>query len=300
MSAIMSDVVAPPRPPSDRPQRTMGGKRRGTFSPSWLTYVILAVVFVASVFPFYWTIVAASTSNTEINSVPPNLVPGANLFHNFGEALTNVNMGLALINSTIVSTAVAAGTVFFGTLAGFAFAKLKFRGRNVLLFFVIGTTMVPMQIGIVPLYILMSKLQLIDQLPAVILPTFVTAFGVFFLRQYLLRALPDELIEAARMDGATSARIFISIVLPMARPAMAVLGMLTFMATWNDFFWPLIVLSSDNPTVQVAIDNLNAGYVPDMSIILAGTLLGTLPVLAVFVLLGRQIVSGIMQGAIKG
>jgi len=297
----MAVITAEPRTlaPAPRPPRRRKAKH-GPFRATWLTYVILAVVFLVSVFPFYWTIVAASTSNTEINHIPPNLVPGENLFKNFDSALTNVNMGLALVNSTIVSTTVALGTVLFGTLAGFAFAKLRFRGRNILLALVIATTMVPMQIGIVPLYILMNKLGLLDQLPAVILPTFVTAFGVFFLRQYLIRALPDEMIEAGRIDGASSFRIFVSVVLPVARPAMAVLGMLTFMATWNDLFWPLIVLSSDNPTVQVAIDNLNAGYVPDMSIILAGTLLGTLPVLAVFVLLGRQIVSGIMQGAIKG
>lgn len=265
-----------------------------------ITYAILAIVVLISVFPFLWTIIAASTSNTEINQVPPNLTPGPNLFKNFDAALTNVNMGKALVNSTIVSGTVAAGTVFFGTLAGFAFAKLRFRGRNILLLITIATAMVPMQIGIVPLYMLMNKLHLIGRLPAVILPTLVSAFGVFFLRQYLMRALPDELIEAARIDGASLGRIFVSIVIPLARPAMAVLGMLTFMATWNDLFWPLIVLNSDNPTVQVAIDNLNAGYVPDMSVILAGTLLGTLPVLAVFILLGRQIVSGIMQGAVKG
>jgi len=299
----MTVITASQAPAVERPQGTAPRRRPGRFGPfkaTWLTYTILAIVFIISVFPFYWTIVAASTSNTEINHVPPNLVPGPNLFHNFNEAITNVNMGKALVNSTIVSGTVALGTVFFGALAGFAFAKLRFRGRNVLLFLVIATTMVPMQIGIVPLYILMNKLDLIGQLPAVILPTLVTAFGVFFLRQYLQRALPDDLIEAGRIDGASSARIFISVVLPIARPAMAVLGMLTFMATWNDFFWPLIVLTSDNPTVQVAIDNLSAGYVPDMSVILAGTLLGTLPVLAVFILLGRQIVGGIMQGAVKG
>ena len=132
------------------------------------------------------------------------------------------------------------------------------------------------------------------------MPTLVTAFGVFFMRQYLLNALPDELVEAGRVDGASSLRIFLSVVLPIARPAMAVLGMLTFMASWNDFFWPIVVLTSDNPTVQVAIDNLGKGYVPDESIIMAGTLLGTLPVLAVFIVLGRQIVGGIMQGAVKG
>jgi cellobiose transport system permease protein len=248
----------------------------------------------------YWTVVAASTSNTEINKVPPNLVPGPNLFSNFSTALDTVDMGKALTNSVIVSGTIALSTVLLGTLAGFAFAKLKFRARNLLLGLVIATSFVPPQVGAVPLYMLMAQFHLIDQLPAVILPGLITAFGVFFLRQYLVRALPDELIEAARVDGASLTRIFWSVVLPIARPAMAVLGMLTFMATWNDLFWPLLVLQSDNPTVQVAIDNLNAGYVPDMSVILAGTLLGTVPVLVVFVVLGRQIVSGIMQGAIKG
>jgi len=286
------------RPPL-KPRRPKAGKAGGNLVAGWITYTVLSVVVLISIFPFLWTIVAASTSNTEINKIPPNLIPGPNLSKNFEAALTNVNMGTALLNSTIVSGTVAVGTVLFATLAGFAFAKLRFRGRNLLFAITIATSMVPMQIGIVPLYLLMNKLHLIGRLPAVILPTLVTAFGVFFLRQYLVRALPDELIEAARIDGASLTRIFISVVVPLARPAMAVLGMLTFMATWNDLFWPLIVLNSDNPTVQVAIDNLNAGYVPDMSIILAGTLLSMLPVLAVFILLGRQIVGGIMQGAVK-
>ncbi|MCJ0867790.1 carbohydrate ABC transporter permease [Streptomyces sp. AP-93] len=267
---------------------------------TWLTYVILAVFLLISVFPFYWTILAASTSNTEINQLPPNWLPGGNLLKNFQAALDNVDMGKALLNSTIVASTVTLGTVLFSTLAGFAFAKLRFRGRNILLGLTIGTMMVPYQLGIVPLFLLISELGWGDTLPAVIFPTLVTAFGVFFMRQYLITALPDELIEAGRMDGASSLRIFFSIVLPTARPAMAVLGMLTFMASWNDFFWPIVVLTSHNPTVQVAINNLGSGYVPDQSIIMAGTLLGTLPVLLVFVALGRQIVGGIMQGAVKG
>jgi cellobiose transport system permease protein len=295
MAVLTAEVVRTAPAPTPHPRR-----RRNRRGAGWLTYLFLAIVFIVSAFPFYWTIVAASTSNTEINQVPPNLVPGDNLFSNFSKALESVNMGKALVNSLIVSGSVTLGTVLFGTLAGFAFAKLQFRARNLLLALVIATTFVPPQLGAVPLYQLMAKFELIDKLPAVILPGLVTAFGVFFLRQYLVRALPDELIEAARVDGASFSRIFVSIVLPIARPAMAVLGMLTFMATWNDLFWPLIILQSDNPTVQVAIDNLNGGYVPDMSVILAGTLLGTLPVLVVFVVLGRQIVSGIMQGALKG
>ncbi|WP_370373927.1 carbohydrate ABC transporter permease [Catenulispora sp. GP43] len=297
--ATVIPTTAPGRPPrrGRRSGVNMAGKQ---MHGSKLTYVILSVVVLISIFPFYWTILAASTSNTEINKVPPNWLPGGNLFKNFRAALDNVDMGKALLNSLIVSGCVAAGTVLFATLAGFAFAKLRFRFRNVLLGLTIGTMMVPYQLGIVPLFLLMTKLGWSDHLEAVIFPTLVSAFGVFFMRQYLLNALPDELVEAGRVDGASSLRIFISVVLPIARPAMAVLGMLTFMASWNDFFWPIVVLTSDNPTVQVAIDNLGSGYVPDESIIMAGTLLGTLPVLAVFVLLGRQIVGGIMQGAVKG
>jgi cellobiose transport system permease protein len=303
MAVLHERGVATPPPVVSRKEARASiprSKRRGPLDPNFFTYAVLVIVFIISVFPFYWTIVAASTSNTSINQVPPNLIPGPNLFRNFHEALTQINMARAILNSIIVSGGVALSTVFFATLAGFAFAKLKFRARNFLLYLVIATTMVPMQIGIVPLYILMAKLHLLDSLWSVSLPTLVTAFGVFFMRQYLERALPDDLIEAGRIDGASSWRIFWSVVLPLARPAMAVLGMLTFMAAWNDFFWPIIVLQTDNPTVQVAIANLDNGYVPDMSVILAGTLLGTLPVLAVFILLGRQIVGGIMRGAIKG
>jgi len=265
-----------------------------------ITYAILAVVAVISIFPMYWTVVAASTSNSEIATVPPPLLPGGNLLSNFHKAVTQVNMAKAVLNSVIVSGSIALGTVLFCTLAGFAFAKLRFRGRNILLVITIGTLMVPPQLGIIPLFMLIAKLHWVNQLQAVILPTLVSGFGVFFMRQYLSEALPTELLEAGRVDGASTLRIFWRIVLPIARPAMAVLGMLTFMQAWNDFFWPIIALTQDNPTVQVALLGLGQGYVPDHSIIMAGTLIGTLPLVAVFLLLGRQIVGGIMQGAIKG
>jgi cellobiose transport system permease protein len=170
----------------------------------------------------------------------------------------------------------------------------------VLLAICIGTMMVPTQMGVIPLYMLMAKWGLAGHLSAVILPTLVTAFGVFFMRQYISKAVPDELIEAAYIDGASTTKVFLSVVLPAVRPAMAVLGMLTFLQAWNDFFWPLIVLNSQNPTVQVAFQSLATGYAPQQSIIMAGTLYGTIPVLLVFALLGRQIVGGIMEGAVKG
>jgi cellobiose transport system permease protein len=265
-----------------------------------LTYLILIVTTAIAIFPLYWTWVAASRTNPEIVQSPPPLTPGGNLFSNIGEALDQVDMFKALLNSLIVSGSIALGTVFFCTLAGFAFAKLRFRGSTVLLIIILATMMVPAQLGVVPLFILIADLGWVNELQAVVLPTLVSAFGVVFMRQYLSRALPTEIIEAAVVDGASSFRIFRSIVLPTARPAMAVLGMLTFLTAWNDFFWPIIALSTQNPTVQVALNSLGQGYVPDRSIILAGTLVGTVPVLIVFALLGKQIVGGIMEGAVKG
>ncbi len=293
-------TAAPAAVPVGTPPRRRRGAAGRRLDGGPLTYAVLGVTTLLFVFPFYWTVVAASRSNAELSAVPPALTPGPNLLHNVGQALQQAAIGKALLNSLIVSSTVTAGTVLCSTLAGFAFAKLRFRGRGALLALTVGTMMIPPQLGVIPLFMIIARLDMQNKLPAVILPTLVSAFGVFFMRQFLTQALPDELIEAGRVDGASHARIFRSIVLPVARPGMAVLGMLTFMASWNDFFWPIVALSSQNPTVQVALKSLGQGYVPDQSIVLAGTLLGTFPVLLVFALLGRQIVGGIMQGAVKG
>lgn len=291
-----ASIAAPEPAPRARGRR----RNRGTDAAGWLAYVLLGIVALLSILPFYYMIVSGSRSMAEMNQSPPPLLPGPRLWENISTALDVQPLVLAIVNSTIVSGVVAVGTVFFCTLAGFAFAKLRFRGRGVLFAITIGTLMIPPALGVVPLYQIMAALDLTGRLGSVILPTLVTAFGVFFMRQYLLQTLPDEVLEAARVDGASTTRTFVSIVMPIARPGMAVLGMLSFMAAWNDFFWPLIALTSRNPTVQVALSNLGQGYVPDQSIVMAGTLFGTLPVIVVFALLGRQIVSGIMAGAVKG
>jgi cellobiose transport system permease protein len=189
--------------------------------------------------------------------------------------------------------------VFFSTLAGFAFAKLKFRGRNGLLVIIVLTMMVPMQLALLPLYILMAKLHWNGHLQAVIVPFMVSGFGVFLMRQYTMSAVPDELIEAARVDGCSTFRIYWSVILPAVRPGAAVLGLFTFMQTWNDFVWPLVTLGPQNPTVQVALRTLQNGYYEDQSQVLAATLVATLPLLAVFALLGRQLIGGLMEGAVK-
>ncbi|UGY91562.1 carbohydrate ABC transporter permease [Streptomyces gobiensis] len=264
------------------------------------TYAVLTLFTIGSLFPLVWTAIAASRSSARLAETPPPFWFGGNLLSNLGAAWSDANMGKALFNTVFVAGTIAASTVLFATLAGFAFAKLRFRARNLLLLLVIGTMMVPPQLSVVPLFMAIAELQWTNQLQAVILPMMVSAFGVFFMRQYLISALPTELIEAARVDGAHSLRVIWHVVFPIARPAMAVLGMLTFVMAWNEFFWPIIALTQDNPTVQVALTGLGRGYIPDQSVITAGALLGTLPLLAAFALFGKQIVGGIMQGAVKG
>jgi cellobiose transport system permease protein len=266
----------------------------------WPVYATVIVLTVIAAFPLYYTIVMASHTNAEMASGSPPLLPSSSIVDNLKQALRLAPLNHGLWNSLIVSGAVTIGTVAFCTLAGFAFAKLHFRGRDVLLALCIGTMMVPMQMGVIPLYMMMARLGMTGHLQAVILPTLVTAFGVFFMRQYIVGAVPDELLDAGYVDGANTLQTFLHVVVPAARPAMAVLAMLTFLTTWNDFFWPIIALSSQNPTVQVAFQSLATGYAPQQSIIMAGTLYGTVPVLIAFALLGKHIVGGIMQGAVKG
>ncbi|HCT77049.1 MAG TPA: sugar ABC transporter permease [Micromonosporaceae bacterium] len=264
-----------------------------------LTYLALTAMVFLSAFPLYYSIVVASHDNSVLGQVPPPLTIGGNLLTNLKRAFETVPMAHALVNSFVVAGAITFSQVLFSTLAGFAFAKLKFRGRNIMLLGIVGTMMVPTQLAIIPLYILMARFELVGTLPAVVIPFLVSAFGVFFMTQYLTTAVPTELIEAARADGCSTLRIFWHVVLPAARPAAAVLAILTFLSAWNEFFWPLVVLNPDEPTVQIALSTLSSGYVADFSLILTGATIATVPLLIVFALLGKHIIGGIMQGAVK-
>ncbi|PSK65624.1 Lactose transport system permease protein LacG [Micromonospora sp. MH33] len=272
------------------------------WSAGRLTYLALGVTALMSIFPIYWMFVVASRTSDAKGQVPPPLTPGGNLGANIARLFANTDAYFltGLINSAIVAGTVTVSVVFFSTLAGFAFAKLRFRGRNALLLVIVATMMVPTQLGVIPLYLLMTRLNWNDRLPAVIVPALVTGFGVFMMRQYAGQAVSTELIEAARMDGCNTARIYWNVVLPALRPAAAVLGLLTFMTTWNDFLWPYAVLNDpENPTVQLSLRALSDGYYQDMSQVFTGTAIATLPLLLVFVVFGRQIIGGIMEGAVK-
>ncbi len=278
-------------------------RRRRSFladrRPGKLADLALAGLALFSGFPLYWSLVVASHDNGILGQVPPPFGLGPNLIANLERAFGTVDFAAALTNSLVVSLSITISVVLFSTLAGFAFAKLTFKGRNAMLVMLIATMMVPTQLGIIPLYLLMAKIEWTGTMYAVVAPGLVTAFGVFFMTQFLREAVPTELIEAARVDGCHTLRIFWHVVLPASKPAAAVLGMLTFMGAWNDFFWPLVVLTPEDPTVQTALSTLASGYIQDYSLSLTGTAIATIPLLVVFALLGKSLSGGHMPGAVK-
>lgn len=268
---------------------------------SLVGYIILATVTFASVFPFYWMFVVASNGSDEISKNPPTLIPGGNFFKVVADVYSVVPFNRALLNTLLVGTIVAIAQVFFSALAGFAFAKLNFKGRRFMVLFVIGTMMLPSQLGIIPLFMLISAVGWFDTLLALIVPALVTAFGVFWMRQIIDAQVPNELLEAASIDGAGVLRVYWSIVLPIIRQSGFVLGLFSFLATWNDFLWPGLVLASpDNYTAQIAVTQLQASYVLDYALNMGGAFMATAPLLLLFIFVGRRLVSGVMDGAVKG
>lgn len=268
--------------------------------PGFVVYAVLAVVFISAAFPLWWSFVIGSGDASSLRERP--WWPGGNFLANALAVVSNpaVNFWAALWNSIYSSFLIAASVVITSTLAGWAFAKLRFLGGPALLAFVVATMAVPQQLGVVPLYILFSDLGWTGSIGAIILPALTSAFGVFWMTQYLRQAVPNELIEAARVDGATMIRTFWTVGVPAARPAAAMLFLFIFVGAWNNFFWPFIVLDRQNPTLPVALSLLQSNYFVDYSIVLAGVVLATIPLLLLFVFAGRQLVSGIMQGAVKG
>lgn len=269
---------------------------------SGVKYTILGLALAVSVFPFYWMFVVASNSNAVMSQFPPRVIPGPNFLENARLAVEGVPFFTALLNSFVVASTITVSVLFFSTMAGFAFAKMRFRGRGGLFTFVLGTMLVPQQLGLIPLFILMGTFGWIGDLRAVIVPSLVTAFGVFWMRQVVAGSVPDELLEAARMDGCSIFLMVRHVVWPSVAPGAAVLGLYTFLFAWNDFLWPLVVLGN-NPsshTIQIALRTLSDTYYVNYSMVMAGTLLSVVPLMIVFVLFSRQMVAGAMDGAVKG
>ncbi|GAA3454952.1 carbohydrate ABC transporter permease [Dactylosporangium matsuzakiense] len=267
----------------------------------WWVYGLLGIVVLLSLFPLYWMFVVSTTDSATATSLPPHVLPGGNFLHLAGLVFDIVPFVNALGNSIVVATAIGVGQALLCALAGFAFAKLSFRGRNTLFLIVVLTMTVPTQLSVVPQYLIISQLGWVDSLQAVILPGLVNAFGIFWMRQHIAHTIDDELLQAARVDGATTWQIFWRIAFPLVRPAAFVLGLFGFVTAWNDFLWPFIVLKSpEHYTLQIAIKALQSSRDIDLGLAMSGSFLATLPLLVLFLFVGRRLVSGIMDGAFKG
>lgn len=278
-------------------KRNKGIKKK--LSP--LSYLLLGFMGFISLFPFYWMFVVASSGSDEISKIPPSIVPGPRFFKVMADVYAAVPFNQALLNTLFVGLVVATAQVFFCGIAGFAFAKLNFKGRKVLILVIIGTMMLPSQLGIIPMFILMGNLGWIDTLYALIIPALIAAFGVFWMRQIIDSQVPNELLEAASLDGAGVLRTFTRIVFPVIRPSAFVLGLFSFLGSWNDFLWPLLVLQTpENFTVQVAINQLKGSYTLDYALNMGGAFMATAPLLLLFIFVGKRLVGGVMDGAVKG
>jgi cellobiose transport system permease protein len=280
---------------------TRAARRRSVNRLPWWMYAALSGMVFLSVFPLYWMFVVATTDSATATSLPPHVLPGGNFFHLAGLVFDTVPFVQALLNSVVISTVIGVGQALLCALAGFAFAKLHFPGRNTLFLIVVLTMTVPTQLSVVPQYLIVSRLNWVDTLQAVIVPGLITAFGIFWMRQHIVSAIDDELMHAARVDGATTWQIFWRIVFPLVRPAAFVLGLFGFVTAWNDFFWPFIVLKSpERYTAQIAIKALQSNRDIDLGLAMSGSFLATLPLLVLFFFVGRRLVQGIMEGAFKG
>ncbi|MDR8413050.1 carbohydrate ABC transporter permease [Nonomuraea sp. 3-1Str] len=276
-------------------------KRRSAERVRWWTYLLLALAVLGCVFPLYWMFVVATTDTATATRLPPEIVPGGNFFHLAGLVFTTVPFVRSIVNSLIVAGTIGVGHAVLCSLAGFAFAKLRFPGRNALFLVVVLTMTVPTQLAVIPQYMIISSLGWVDTLQALIVPGLASAFGIFWMRQHLSTTISDEILQAARIDGATTWQIFWRIAFPLVRPAAFVLGLLGFVTAWNDFLWPFIVLKSPEMyTAQIAIKALQNSYTVDLGLAMAGSFLTTLPLLVLFVFVGRRMVAGIMDGAFKG
>ena len=287
-------VGAPPVVRSGRSGGRLGRVR-------WWNYLLVGVAAFAALFPLYWMFVVASTDTATAYKMPPEIVPGGNLLQHTELVLTTVPFLQSILNSLIVATAIGVGQALLCALAGFAFAKLRFRGSNVLFLLVVLTMTVPTQLAIIPQYMIVSWLGWVDTLQAVTVPGLASAFGIFWMRQHISATISDELMHAARIDGASTWQIFWRIALPIVRPAAFVLGLFGFVSAWNDFLWPFVVLKSpERFTAQIAIKALQTQLQVDLGLAMAGSFLATLPLLVLFVVVGRRMVAGILDGAFKG
>lgn len=254
---------------------------------------------VVTLAPLLWMVSASFMTAGEANTSPPPLLPGQATLDQYRELFVRLDMGRSFLNSALLATCAALLSVVVNAAAGYAFAKLRFPARGPLFSGLLAAMVIPGQVAMLPVFLLLRSMGLVNSYAGVILPGVASIFGIFLVRQYAA-SVPDELLDAARIDGAGELRIFWSIVLPLCRPILVTLGVLTFLGTWNDFMWPLIVLTDDTKwTLTVALASLSGEHVQDTELMMAGAVVTVLPALLLFLALQRSYIDGITAGGLK-
>lgn len=280
---------------------TTSRRPRGVRTPARWAHIPLVLMSLVLLFPFYWSVVMASGTMRDFYSYPPKLLPGSELLSNVQQVLTQIDFFGSLGNTLVVAVTTTVLVLFFDSLAAFAFAKYQFPGSRWLFGLLLLFFMLPAQLSTVPQFITMINIGLVGTLSALIIPAAANAFGIFWMRQYISGALPDELLDAATLDGCGFFRQYLFVVLPVIRPGLAFLGIYTFTAAWNDYVWPLIVLVDPSKvTLQVALSQLNTNLATNYTVVMAGALMGVIPLLVVFLLFAKQFVADSVKGAVRG
>lgn len=253
-----------------------------------------------ALFPLFWMVSVSLMAPGEARQFPPPLLPDAPGFSAYRALFETTGISRYFLNSLIVSVLGTCLSLAFNTTAGYAFAKLRFRGRDRIFQLLLAALVIPGQVAMLPLFLMLREIGLINSFAGVLVPVTASIFGIFLVRQYAL-SIPDELLEAARIDGASERRIFLQIVVPALTPILVTLGLFTFLAVWNDFMWPLIILTDqDKYTLPVALAALSREHVQDNELMMAGAVLTILPVLLLFLVLQRYYMQGLMAGSVKG
>ncbi|WP_427896393.1 carbohydrate ABC transporter permease [Kribbella sp. GL6] len=264
-------------------------------------HTVLILALLVFMFPFVWTVIMASNTTADIYRFPPKFTFGGHFGENVHQVLANVAFFQSMANTAIVAVSTTALVLFFDSLAAFTFAKFRFPGRNALFVILLATMLLPAQLAAVPQFQTMAILGWVGSLKALIIPGAANAFGIFWMRQYFQNSIHDELVEAATLDGCGFFGTYWHVALPSARPALAFLGIFTFVGSWNDYMWPLIVLTNpDHLTLQVALSTLNRAHGVDYSMVMTGALLAMIPLVVVFAIFARQFIKGATEGAVRG
>ncbi len=265
-----------------------------------LKYIVLVGGAFVMVFPFVWMLIASLMSAGEIQLRPPVWLPATPQFNNYAELVESIPIARLYFNSLFTSGIIVFGVLLSSSLAGFAFAKYRFPGRELLFYLILATMMIPFFVTLIPVFFIVRQLGWIDTYQGLVIPGLTSAYGIFLMRQFMI-TVPDEIIDAARIDGASELSIYWRIVLPLIKPALATLGTFVFIGAWNNFLWPLLVLNSrELMTLPLGINSLRSLYADNTNLLMAGTAVSVLPMLFVFIYLQRYFIQGIALTGLKG